>query len=87
MKDLKVNLVQTGHNLDRLYEDKKIDREAYEILTERNNQALSIFNVSKVERSETELLIGLLNHLQKKYMIAMITTKNEDLVADYLANL
>ena len=42
MDELKVVLTQTGFNLERLKEDKKIDQKAYDVLKNRNELALSL---------------------------------------------
>ena len=41
---MKTTLIQTGHNLKRLFEDNKIDKEAFDILNERNKQVLSLID-------------------------------------------
>ena len=47
---IKNKLVQTGYNIERLFEDKKIDKEAYEILKERNIETITL-----VEKMESKL--------------------------------
>ena len=41
MNDTKNQLIQTGFNLDRLHQDKKISDEAYTILKDRNKQSIN----------------------------------------------
>jgi len=44
MDELRNNLIQTKFKLQRLYFDKKIDRESYDILIKRNFNALEIIH-------------------------------------------
>lgn len=41
MDETKNQLIQTGFTLDRLYQDGKIDKDAYTILKDRNKQAIN----------------------------------------------
>ena len=45
MEEIKTQLTQTGFNLERLHQDNKIDDRAYEILKNRNEQALNMCGV------------------------------------------
>ena len=47
MEEIKTVLIQTGFNIERLWEDKKIDQKAYEVLKNRNNIALNLCSVVK----------------------------------------
>jgi hypothetical protein len=40
MDELKTILIQTGHNIDRMFEDNAINESAYLVLKQRNELAL-----------------------------------------------
>ena len=46
MEKVKIQLIQTGYNIQRLYEDRKIDDEAYKILSNRNTEAITLIKNS-----------------------------------------
>ena len=42
--EIEKKLIQTGYNVDRLYNDKQMKEEAYDILTRRNIETQNINN-------------------------------------------
>jgi len=60
MEKLKTQITQTGFNIERLKQDGKIDLQAYDVLKQRNKEALILCGVTKRFNDLTDAL-GYLN--------------------------
>lgn len=80
MEEIKNQLIQTGFNLDRLYQDKKISDMAYTILKDRNKQALIMCDVS--QQSQLLKAFG-----KKVNEIKGYTAVSEELIDAYIKSL
>ena len=56
MEKLKTQITQTGFNIERLKQDGKIDLQAYDVLKQRNKEALSLCGVGCSSERQKELI-------------------------------
>jgi len=73
MSETKNQLIQTGHTLDRLRQDRKIDDEAYTILKDRNKEAI---NYTCSCKSDSELLTSFSEYLKER---SLLNVKKENI--------